>query len=100
MTKAQLLFDSNIINKFIREQPQTAVNKLSEGSTIFLAYYELGNALWRECLLLKRISIHEAQKSLDFMYAIIERMNVATIDNETGNEILQAAHKLNLTFYD
>jgi predicted nucleic acid-binding protein len=100
MTKLQLLFDSNIIYKLIREQPQDAVEKLVKGTTIYLAYYELGNALWRECLLLKRISIEEAEKSLDLMYSILKRMQIASLDNEAGSEVLETAYKFNLTFYD
>lgn len=100
MTKPQLLFDSNIIYKLIREQPQDAVEKLVRGTTIYLAYYELGNALWRECLLLKRINIEEAQKSLDLMYSILEHMQLAPLNNETGTEVLNIAYKFNLTFYD
>ena len=100
MTKSQLLFDSNIIYRLIRELPQGAMEKLVEGSTIYLAYYELGNALWRESLLLKRISIEEAQKSLDLMYSLLDRMQVASIDNQTGSEILQRAYEFHLTFYD
>ena len=100
MTKSQLLFDSNAIYKLIRELPQDAVEKLVKSTTIYLAYYELGNALWRECLLLKRISIEEAEKSLDLMYSILERMQVASLDNETGSEVLDTAYKFNLTFYD
>jgi predicted nucleic acid-binding protein len=76
------------------------VEKLVKGTTIYLAYYELGNALWRECHLLKRISIEEAEKSLDLMYSILERMQVASLDNETGSEVLDTAYKFNLTFYD
>jgi predicted nucleic acid-binding protein len=100
MTKAQLLFDSNIIYRLLRELPQGAVEKLVEGTTIYLAYYELGNALWRECLLLKKISLDEATKSLDLMYLILGRMQVASLDNKTGQEVLQTAYKFNLTFYD
>ena len=100
MTKSQLLFDSNIIYRLIRELPQGAMEKLVEGSTIYLAYYELGNALWRESLLLKRISIEEAEKSLDLMYSILEHMQVSMLDKETGKEVLHTAHKFNLTFYD
>ncbi len=100
MSKSQYLFDSNIIYKVIREQPQNAVEKLAEGSTIYLAYYELGNALWRESLLLKRISVEEAEKSLDLMYSILERIQVASLDNETGSEVLDMAYKFKLTFYD
>jgi predicted nucleic acid-binding protein len=100
MTKSQLLFDSNIIYKLIRELPQDAVEKLVKGATIYLAYYELGNALWRECLFLKRISLQEAEKSLDLIYSILECMQVASLDNETGSEVLDTAYKFNLTFYD
>jgi len=100
MTKPKLLYDSNSIYKLIRETPDKALDKLTEGSTVYLAYYELGNALWRECLLLKRISVEEAKKSLTLIYAMLERMEVATLNQEKGNEILDAAHKFNLTFYD
>ena len=100
MKKSQLLFDSNTIYKLIRELPQGAVEKLVGGSTIYLAYYELGNALWRECLLLERINIEEAKKSLDLMYSILERMQVASLDAETGSEVLDTAYKFKLTFYD
>ena len=100
MTKSQLLFDSNIIYMLIRELPQGAMEQLVEGTTIYLAYYELGNALWRECLLLKRINIDEAEKSLDLMYSVLKRMEVASLDNETGREVLDTACKFNLTFYD
>jgi len=100
MTQSQFLFDSNAIYRLIREIPQEAVEKLVEGTTIYLAYYELGNALWRECLLLKRISSAEAEKSLDLMYSILDRMQIASLDNETGSEVLQTALKFNLTFYD
>jgi predicted nucleic acid-binding protein len=100
MTKAQLLFDSTIIYRLLRELPQGAVEKLVEGTAIYLAYYELGNALWRECFLLKKISLDEAAKSIDLMYLILGRMQVASLDNKTGQEVLQTAYKFNLTFYD
>ena len=100
MTKPTLLYDSNVIYKLIKETPDTALDKLAEGSTIYLAYYELGNALWRESLLLKRISIAEAQESLALIYSMLEHLEVATLSGETGSEILETAHKFNLTFYD
>ena len=100
MTEPQLLFDANAIYRLIRECPEKALDKLLEGTTISLAYYELGNALWREAHLLKRISIEEAQKSLSLMYAMLARMQVVKVDDEQGIEILQTAHKCNLTFYD
>ncbi|MGA3111175.1 MAG: type II toxin-antitoxin system VapC family toxin [Candidatus Bathyarchaeia archaeon] len=100
MTKPQLLFDANAIFRLIREYPDDASDKLNEGSTIYLAYYELGNALWRECFLLKRISLEDAERSLDFMYTILARMQVSSLDNEGGSSAFNVACKFNLTFYD
>jgi predicted nucleic acid-binding protein len=71
-----------------------------EGTTISLAYYEIGNALWREAHLLKRISIEEAKKSLSLMYAMLMRMQVVEVAGDKGIEMLQTAHECNLTFYD
>ncbi len=100
MTEQRLLFDANAIYRLIRECPEKALDKLMEGATINLVYYELGNALWREAHLLKRISIREAEKSLSLMFAMLARMEVNEVDGEQGTEILQTAHKCNLTFYD
>lgn len=100
MMQPKLLFDANAIYNLFREYPDDALDILSEGSTVHLAYYELGNALWRECFLLKRISVEEAEKSLCFIYEILQRMQVASLDIETGRLVLDAAFKFNLTFYD
>jgi predicted nucleic acid-binding protein len=100
MTEQLLLFDANAIYRLIRDCPEKAMDMLMEGTTISLAYYELGNALWREAHLLKRISIEEAEKSLSLMYAMLVRMQIVEVDSEQGIEILQTAHKCNLTFYD
>ena len=99
MTKPQWLFDSNVIYRLIREAPDKALDKLTEASTIYLAYYELCNALWRECRLLKRINIEEAEKSLSLMYEMLARMQIALVNNK-GTEIIETANKFNLTFYD
>jgi hypothetical protein len=44
---------------------------LWESSTVSLAYYEVGNAVWRECFLLKRIIPKEATKLLKSIFAIL-----------------------------
>jgi predicted nucleic acid-binding protein len=100
MTKPRLLFDANAIYRLIREFPEAAPDILGQGSTSHLAYYELGNALWKECLLLERISKAEAEKSLDFLYAILERMQVIALNSNMGSTVLETAFKLKLTFYD
>ena len=78
-----------------------AAEKLAQGSTITLAYYELGNALWRECFLLKRISREETEQLLKAIYPIIGEMNKSQVDNEAqASSVLALACKFNLTFYD
>lgn len=98
--KQQLLFDANAIYRLVREIPDDALVILSEGSTIYLAYYELGNALWRESFLLKRISKEEAELSLRFMYDVLKKMHIASLDSTPGTSVLDSACKFNLTFYD
>ena len=96
-----LLFDASSIFTLVRELRGDAPNKLLEGSTISLAYYELGNALWRECFLLKRISREEAEKLLRAMYAILQAMDVISLENDDeGSVVLEKACEHNITFYD
>jgi predicted nucleic acid-binding protein len=96
-----LLFDASSILTLVRELRGGAADKLLDGATISLAYYEVGNALWRECFLLKRISRGEAENLLKAMYAIIGQMRVTSPESEDeGNAILDAACKFNITFYD
>ncbi len=99
--KHTLLFDASSIFTLVRELRGDAPDKLLEGSTISLAYYELGNALWRECFLLKRISQEEAENLLRTMYAILQAMDVVLLENEdVGSAVLGKACKFNITYYD
>jgi predicted nucleic acid-binding protein len=101
MTKPSLLFDASSILTLVRELRGDALDKLLEGSTISLVYYELGNALWRECFLLKRISREEAENLLSTLYAILQEMEVTLLEKEDeGNAVLDTACKFNITFYD
>jgi predicted nucleic acid-binding protein len=100
MTTQGLVFDANAIYRLIREYPADAAGRLIESSTIQLAYYELGNALWRECFLLQRITKEEAETALSFMYTILDRMHAVSLDDEAGRAVLDTAYKFKLTFYD
>ena len=99
--KRSLLFDASSIFTLVRELRGKAPDTLVEGSTISLAYYELGNALWRECFLLKRINQKEAENSLRAMFGILEAMDVVLLENEDeGKAVLCNACEFGLTFYD
>ena len=66
-----------------------------------LVYYELGNATWRECFLLKKMSRQEAEKLLRAMFEILQDMDVVPLkDEDEGIAVLDKACKFNLTYYD
>jgi len=99
--KQSWLFDASSIFTLVRELRGEAPDKLAEGSTLSLAYYELGNALWRECFLLKRISQEEAESSLRAMFEILAAMDVVLLENEEeGIAVLCKVCEFGLTFYD
>jgi predicted nucleic acid-binding protein len=101
LTKRSLLFDASSIFALVREFRGKALDTLLEGSTISLARYELGNALWRECFLLKRIRQDEAERLLRTMFAILHAMNVKILEDEDeGSTVLNQAGTLNVTYYD
>jgi len=101
VTKGLFLFDASSILALVRELRGDAPDTLLEGSTVSLAYYELGNALWRESFLLKRISWEEADTLLGTLYAILQSMDVAPLETEAeGSAVLNAAQRFGITFYD
>ena len=101
MIKRPLLFDASSVFTLVRELGGKAPDMFGEGSTISLAYYEVGNALWRECFLLKRIVPKEAAKLLKSMFAMLRTMDVAGLEDEDlGDAVLNMACNLNVTYYD
>jgi predicted nucleic acid-binding protein len=101
MTTHSLLFDASSILMLVRELKGKASDKLLEESTIPLVYYELGNAVWRESFLLKKINQEEAKNLLRSLYAIVGQMELLSVgDEDEGNTILDLACNHSLTFYD
>jgi predicted nucleic acid-binding protein len=95
------LFDASSIFTLIRELKGDAPDILLEGSTISLAFYEIGNALWRECFLLKKINAEKTEILLQAAYEILEQMDVVTFDDQPqASDIFSKACDFNLTFYD
>ena len=96
-----LLFDASSILTLLRLLREKAPDLLRGGSTISLVYYEVGNALWREYLLLKRITSREALKILKTIFLILGTMDVTALrDERLGEEIFNLASSLNITYYD
>ncbi|RLI33453.1 hypothetical protein DRO56_01710 [Candidatus Bathyarchaeota archaeon] len=101
MNRRCLLFDASSIFMLVREFREEAPEILRGGSTISLAYYEIGNALWRECVLLKRVTPEEALGILRALFAMLRTMEVTKLEDEDGGvAILNLACELNITYCD
>ncbi|XHH08263.1 MAG: type II toxin-antitoxin system VapC family toxin [Candidatus Bathyarchaeia archaeon] len=90
------LFDSSAIFTAIKENK---VEALAENYTIELARYELGNIIWKEHTLHKKISEQEAKA---LVKTVNHTLNIMNILETAGNEeeILQTATQFKITFYD
>ena len=90
------LFDSSAIFKAIKNN---AVEVLAGNYTLELARYELGNILWKEHTLHRRISDKEVKELIKLVREVLSVMNVVNV-NGYESKVLDVAIKLKLTFYD
>ncbi|MEM2794652.1 MAG: type II toxin-antitoxin system VapC family toxin, partial [Thermofilaceae archaeon] len=60
--------------------------------------YEIGNALWKEAVLQRRISVEEALEVMLLVDRILEAMKI--VDFIGSDQALKLAYKLQMTFYD
>jgi predicted nucleic acid-binding protein len=90
------LFDASAIFKAIKEN-KTEV--LDGNCTLDLARYELGNIVWKEYLLLGKISKEEAEILIRAITGVLNIMEILPIvTNEEAILATSAEHKI--TFYD
>lgn len=96
------VIDANSMLNLVRRLKGDAVKTL-EGTVIpSLAYYEIGNGLWKECNQLKTLSLEEADKTLSLVGSILKSMKVIHLEDESklAKKVLQLANKQNITYYD
>ena len=79
---------------------ERAVDFLQECTTSSLIYYEIGNAIWKECFLVGRFSSSEAFRLLSLAFKILNIMHIVHINEELGTIALKLAGKLKITYYD
>lgn len=90
------LFDSSAILKAIKEN---TVETLLGNNTLELTRYELGNVLWKESTLQKRLTNDESKRLVRLVKQVLNIMQVLEVDCHE-EAILDAAQRLKLTFYD
>lgn len=89
------LFDSSAIINLCGEGE---IDKLFGGFTLNLAFYELGNAVWKHVYIHKTITMDEANIVLDSLIEVFKRLK--KLEVEDALEILKIAVKEGLTYYD
>jgi predicted nucleic acid-binding protein len=89
------LFDSSAI---INLCGSGKVEKLFNAWTLNLAFYELGNAVWKQVHVRKVITVNEANVLLDLFAQVFGMLRKP--EPEEGSEVLKIAMKENLTYYD
>jgi predicted nucleic acid-binding protein len=92
----KFLFDSSAIFRAIKENK---IELLAGNYTLELARYELGNIIWKDCVLHAKVSEQEAKMLAKAIKHTLTIMNVMEI-TDSEEEILDTAIKLKITFYD
>ncbi len=89
------LFDSSsIINLCAKKR----MDKLLEGEALSLAFYEVGNAVWKQIYLKKSLTREEGGKALATLVEVLKRMREFSV--EDSRAVLNIAVDEGLTYYD
>ncbi|MEM2168193.1 MAG: type II toxin-antitoxin system VapC family toxin [Candidatus Bathyarchaeia archaeon] len=98
MRKMRLLFDASALLNTMRLYRHEAYKMLKGNLTLSLTRYEIGNVLWKETLLLKRLSIEEALEAASLLDKVLKIMVIA--DPQDSSLTLKLAYDLQITYYD
>lgn len=93
-----LLFDASALLNIIKLHGDDVYRILKSNLTLSLTKYEIGNVLWKEALLLRRISIGEALEAIQLLENILKVMNI--INPRSSDLVLKLAYELQITYYD
>jgi predicted nucleic acid-binding protein len=89
------LFDSSAI---INLSSEKKAEKLLKGATMSLAFYEVGNAIWKQVHLRGSLTKEEGSKALTALARLLKQMKEASVKYEAAALII--AVEEGLTYYD
>ena len=92
------LLDANALLNIVRRLGEKSLKILKENYILTLTIYEVGNALWRETKLLKKLTMDEAEKVMKAVVALTKFMQI--VEPEDPIEILRISNRIETTFYD
>jgi len=97
---SRTLFDSSTILNLFRIHGKAAVPILTEGSTLSLAPYEIGNALRTEAYIRRATTPEKAERALTDIMLLLGLTEIIHPDPREAAETLRIAGMNSLTFYD
>jgi len=92
------LFDASALLNLVRRLGDESLKILEENCILTLTIYEVGNALWRETRLLRRLTMDEAEEIMRAIITLIKFMQV--IEPQDPIEVLKISNEIETTFYD
>ena len=95
------LLDSSAIIILLKKFRKEAVKYIEGKYTLSLAKFELGNVIWKECVLRSIISFDDALGKVKYVAKILRIMQVLDINSPKDfHETMELAINHKLTFYD
>lgn len=88
------VFDTSSLYTALKKN---GIGFLLNAYTLTLAKYEFGNVIWKEVKFAKSITAKEAEKVLNFMSKIFEKMKIIEPDHKY---VLKMSTEFNLNYYD
>jgi len=95
------LLDSSAIILVLKRLRENAAKILYGKGTLNLAYYEIGNAIWKQYALEGLISLEEAVARASDVTQILEMMQIKEVkSSECYSKAMKIAMEQKITFYD
>ncbi len=92
------LLDASALLNIVRTLGSEALNYIKGCYELALTPYEIGDAIWKEATLLRRLTIDEALTLLNLASLIHRYLNIVNPRNIAT--VLKLAHGLQITYYD
>ncbi len=95
-----LLFDASAITNLIIARGSKVLKKTGGNFALDLTFYEIGNALWRLCLMERKITHSEASGLITSAVDLLGRLGQIRLEDLNSNRILDIGIAKRITFYD
>jgi predicted nucleic acid-binding protein len=97
----QYLLDASSLFFLIRKaDAETTVECLHESAVLDLTFYEVGNAIWKEGILKKSITLNDYRTFENMAQTILGKIDRITVEARAFEGILEIAKNERLSFYD